>query len=137
MSSNYSRHYNRRKDLALLGEESAANHLSLQGYEIVARNWRAGLWGEVDLIAYDPERTLVFVEVKTRVLESGAKNGIHPIGFEAINRSKQRKIMRSAWRFQQLNGFRSVVRFDAIVIIYCPPETAPQIIHVPNAFMQL
>jgi Holliday junction resolvase-like predicted endonuclease len=68
------------------------------------------------------------------MLADDVQDGIYALGFEAINRSKQRKIMRSAWRFQQLNRLRTIVRFDAIAVIYCPGKTAPQIIHIPNAF---
>jgi len=47
-----------------LGEDTAAKHLSSKGYDILFRNlnWK---WGELDLIARDPDGTLVFIEVKT------------------------------------------------------------------------
>jgi putative endonuclease len=137
INMNYSRHYSRRKELAVLGEAQAAGYLRQQGYTIIAQNWRAGRCGEIDIVASDPKSCLVFVEVKTRVAASA--RGIYLLGFEAINLRKQRKIMRSAWRFQQATGFRASVRFDAIVVIYaCYDRIAcleePEIIHVPNAF---
>jgi putative endonuclease len=56
--------------LGALGEQLAADHLVVDGCEIVARNWRltAGeLRGELDLVAVDPRAGCVVVcEVKTR-----------------------------------------------------------------------
>ena len=139
--------------LVVQGEGAAAGYLSDQGYSIIEKNWRAGRWGEIDLITCDPSGILVFVEVKTRTVTSTVECGIYPLGFEAINLSKQRKIIRSAWRFQRERGYWSAVRFDAITVIYRPrgscnsdtgssssaPDTAsdPVIIHVPNAFAPL
>ena len=41
---------NARRKLGQWGENVAAHHLTAEGYEIVARNWRTGR-GEIDLIA--------------------------------------------------------------------------------------
>lgn len=53
-----------------LGEELAVGHLEVDGYELVARNWRlsAGeLRGELDVIAIDPaDGCVVVCEVKAR-----------------------------------------------------------------------
>ena len=46
------------------GETAACELLGKKGYEITARNYRAGR-GEIDIIARS-ERHIVFVEVKTR-----------------------------------------------------------------------
>ena len=46
------------------GEQAAAEYLEKQGYQILARNFRAGR-GEVDIIARQ-KNVLVFVEVKAR-----------------------------------------------------------------------
>jgi len=46
------------------GEEFAAAWLKAQGWKVIERNARYP-WGELDLVAYDPEGVLVFVEVKT------------------------------------------------------------------------
>ena len=44
----------------------AVEHLTALGMQVLARNWRCR-YGELDVIATDPsDRTLVFVEVKTR-----------------------------------------------------------------------
>ncbi len=55
---------NHRSDLGREGEAFAAKYLEKMGYWIIDRNkrWR---WGELDIIAVAPDKTLVFVEVKT------------------------------------------------------------------------
>lgn len=55
-----------RTELGVLGEQLAVDHLTGQGWTVLARNWRCR-YGELDVIAADPTgRTVVFVEVKTR-----------------------------------------------------------------------
>ena len=54
-----------RAQLGALGEQRAVEHLGALGLRIVARNWRCR-YGEIDVIAEDADRTVVFVEVKTR-----------------------------------------------------------------------
>jgi putative endonuclease len=53
-----------RSDLGREGEIFAAKYLKRIGYWIVDRNkrWK---WGELDIIAIAPDKTLVFIEVKT------------------------------------------------------------------------
>ncbi len=46
-------------------EQRAADYLINNGYQILDRNFRSHK-GEIDLIALDPNRCLVFVEVKYR-----------------------------------------------------------------------
>jgi putative endonuclease len=54
-----------RTQLGAFGEQLAVGHLSSLGLRIMARNWRCR-YGEIDVIAEDAGRTVVFVEVKTR-----------------------------------------------------------------------
>lgn len=46
------------------GEEIAAMFLESKGWQVIDRNYRKP-WGELDIVAKDPEGILVFVEVKT------------------------------------------------------------------------
>ncbi len=55
-----------RHALGLAAEATVAAWLSAAGWQIVERRVRAGAGGEVDLIALDPSRTLVAVEVRAR-----------------------------------------------------------------------
>jgi Holliday junction resolvase-like predicted endonuclease len=54
----------RRQQLGRVGEQMAAELLAGQGYQILARNWRSGRSGEIDLVAQD-DACLVIVEVRT------------------------------------------------------------------------
>jgi putative endonuclease len=52
-----------------LGERLVADRLVEQGWTLLARNWRSSARdcpGELDIIALDPDGTLVVVEVRTR-----------------------------------------------------------------------
>ena len=91
------------------GEGLAVSYLKKRGYSIIQKNFRTSL-GEIDIIAKDKE-TLVFIEVKTREsLEYGQP-------FEAVTRSKRRKIANVALLYlKKLNKIPDC-RFD-IVSIY-------------------
>ncbi|MFH1161748.1 MAG: YraN family protein [Candidatus Jorgensenbacteria bacterium] len=54
----------KRSVLGQLGEEAAARYLSQKKYRIIVRNFRRS-FGELDIVAMAPDKTLVFVEVKT------------------------------------------------------------------------
>lgn len=53
-----------RSELGQEGEEFAATFLKDKGYKILERN-KCEKWGELDIVARAPDKTLVFVEVKT------------------------------------------------------------------------
>lgn len=54
-----------RKDTGSSGEDSAAIHVSEHGFSILSRNYRAGRYGEIDMIGRSGN-LIVFFEVKTR-----------------------------------------------------------------------
>lgn len=92
-----------------LGEVRAEQWLAEQGYEILARNYRAP-GSEIDLIA-DDGVCIVFAEVKLR---TGARTGS---GREAVTAAKQRRICQGAMRYILQNGLTNrQVRFDVIEI---------------------
>lgn len=53
-----------KMSLGARGENFATEYLEKKRYKIIARNVREK-WGEIDIIARAPDKTLVFVEVKT------------------------------------------------------------------------
>jgi putative endonuclease len=55
-----------RHALGRAAERAVAGWLTAAGWTILERGVRAGAGGEVDLIALDPARTLVAVEVRAR-----------------------------------------------------------------------
>lgn len=101
-----------RQRLGAHGEAMAADHLHGLGWEVVERNWRCPS-GEIDLIAVEPDGTVVFCEVKTR----------RGVGFgdplDAITYAKQRKLRElvACW----LSGHSArAVRIDAIGVLLLP-----------------
>ncbi|MBI5220493.1 MAG: YraN family protein [Candidatus Liptonbacteria bacterium] len=72
------------------GEDIACKYLIQNKYEILGRNYRKP-WGEIDIIARAPDRTLVFVEVKTL----GEGSGPYDLTPEDnLTRAKLKKLRR-------------------------------------------
>lgn len=116
-----------RQSLGCRGEAAAAKYLRRQGYRIVARGQRSTL-GELDLIAVD-DRTVVFVEVKTRQ----SREGGHPA--EAVDRDKQRRITRAALGYLKAHRLlEHRARFDVVTVIWPPGARRPAIEHFRHAF---
>jgi putative endonuclease len=126
-STRQSRSEKPKDQLARAGEEAAANFLSSKGYTILYRNIRFPE-GELDLVARW-EKTLVFIEVKTRETEQYGQ----PYHF--ISPEKQRRQMAMASRFISICRLRTVpVRFDVVSIVL-PPGQSAHIEHIENAFL--
>jgi len=98
-----------RRSLGSRGETLAAEHLTREGYRIVARNVRAG-GVELDLVARRG-RLVVFVEVKTR------SGGAYGRPEEAVDARKRARLVAgaAAWlREHRVPGARA--RFDVIAL---------------------
>lgn len=97
-----------RQELGALGEQVAAEHLQGLGWQILQRNWRSR-YGELDLIAVDCERTLVFVEVKTRT--GDGYGGIeHAVTLRKVGRIRR---LAGLWLAGQDRGWSSL-RIDVV-----------------------
>jgi len=55
---------NEKKKIGKEGEDRAVQYLQSKKYKIIERNVLKP-WGELDIVAIAPDKTLVFVEVKT------------------------------------------------------------------------
>ena len=92
------------------GEALACRHLAGQGFVILCRNFRCRS-GELDIVARDPDGTIVFVEVKER---GGAGHGA---GYEAVTFGKRLRVLRAARFYAAGRGLgESAIRFDVISV---------------------
>lgn len=110
------------------GEEIAANFLIARGYRIIERNFRCK-GGEVDIITRDPiDKSLIFVEVKTR---RSLSYGVPQL---AVTPFKQRQISKAALTWLSKNRLHDTnARFDVIAILL-HTDGRHQIEHIQNAF---
>ena len=110
-----------KKIKGAFGEDLATNYLIKNKYKIIARNYSCAM-GEVDIVALD-KKTLVFIEVKTRTSQ------VFGLPREAVNKPKQRHIVKTAQYFrQEYDVFSLEMRFDVIEIL------DEKINHIKNAF---
>lgn len=102
---------NANQALGARGEALAAGHLKAAGYRILECNFRSR-GGEVDIVARDPDGTIVFVEVKTR---SSLAFGLPQL---AVTLRKQRQIAKGALSWLLRNGRQQQpARFDVVAIL--------------------
>jgi len=116
-------------DTGRLGEDAAAEFLENKGWRIAERNWRSGR-GEVDIIAWENDRLLVFVEVKTR---RGDGFG----GPEAsVDAKKQDLLARTAGAYMESIEYDWEIRFD-ILAIFMRNGKLQEIRHSEDAFFPM
>lgn len=112
------------------GERAARRYLKRLGYKLVGGGERDFL-GELDIVAVH-ERTVVFVEVKTRTTHDAG------LPSEAVDQEKQRRLTRLALGFLRRHGLLShATRFDVIAITWPHGSRRPQLEHVQNAFTSI
>ncbi|MFF1452281.1 YraN family protein [Streptomyces sp. NPDC058274] len=114
---------NARGALGKYGEDLAARRLAQAGMTILARNWRAGRTGEIDIVARDGD-ALVICEVKTR----RAGDFEHPM--EAVTPAKADRLRGLAERWLQEHGGAPPggVRIDLVGVLL-PGRGAPVVEH--------
>ncbi len=117
-----------REKLGRAGERLAARYLRRLGYTIVAERYRC-VRGELDLVAVTPDRTVVFVEVKTRRGDSTIQPGA------AVTAEKQRRVIRAAWQFRTEHRIKQhPVRYDVVAVTWPCEGGEPVVVHEQGAF---
>ncbi len=99
-----------KASIGKIGEQMVADFLKSKGYIITAKNYHSK-FGEIDIVAESREYIL-FVEVKTR------KKGSLTTPAEAVSKSKQRKIVLTAYDFLSKLRARISYRFDVAEVYY-------------------
>ena len=125
---------NRRKlltDHKLLGqwgEKRCETFLKKKGLKKLARNFSCKA-GEIDLIMVAPDRTIVFVEVRTRADETFGPPEL------SITHTKKAKLLRTARYFLATSRIEDrPFRFDVVTIVLVQTGRE-QINHYENAFV--
>jgi putative endonuclease len=116
-----------RKLLGRWGEKRCEKFLKRKGLKTLTRNFSCKT-GEIDLVMVDKDRTLVFVEVKTRASEDFSPSE------SAITPAKKARMLRTARHFLATNNIENrPFRFDVVTIVL--GEKGPEEIrHYENAF---
>ncbi len=116
-----------RKTLGDWGEQVASTYLETQGYEIVARNYHSR-HGELDLIATKNNKSLYFIEVKTR------SNHAYGLGEEAINAKKLQAMFASIESYLESLGSEAPTEWqiDIIIVEGRKGDPTPTILHYEN-----
>ncbi|KGF00150.1 YraN family protein [Actinomyces sp. S4-C9] len=95
--------------LGQVGEDLVAEYLTGLGWQILDRNYRRrGV--ELDIVARDPKRGIVFVEVKTRSARGAAT------AWESITEQKMRFLRRGAAVWLSEHERSGSVCMDAVVV---------------------
>ena len=110
------------------GEKRCERFLKRKGLKILTRNFSCKT-GEIDLVMVDTDRTIVFVEVRTKASET----------FEppesSVTASKRARLLRTARYFLATHNIDNrPFRFD-IVTIVLTKTGRPQIKHYENTFL--
>lgn len=117
-----------RRQLGVLGEQYALEHLHKQGYRIAGQNWRCRT-GELDLIAWDGD-LLVFVEVRTR--SSTLRFGTPA---ESVDYRKCAQVMETAQVYVHTHRLQTYqIRFDVISVMTDKAGALLVLDHIKNAF---
>ena len=119
---------NNPEELGKWGEKRAACYLKKNGLKILEKNFSCKT-GEIDIVAVDNDRTIVFVEVKTRSSEkfSAAQ--------DAVNPAKRARLVRAANYFIAVHKIQDrPLRFDVITVVLSK-GSKETINHFPRAFV--
>lgn len=101
----------RNLEVGRRGEALAADEYEARGYRVLARNWRDGRSGELDLVLARG-RLLVVCEVKSR---SSTRFGLPA---EAVDHRKQRRLRALTAAFIAAHDVRpSGIRFDVAAVL--------------------
>ncbi len=117
------------RDIGKAGEKAACRFLKKNGYQILEQNYQrsAGkIIGEIDIIARKDE-LISFVEVKTRKTEDFG------LPCEYVTRSKQQKLIKTAYTYIAEKRLDAPCRFDVIEVL-CDGKKIQTIRHIPDAF---
>lgn len=119
------------KNFGDFGESAAAEYLTKIGYKILSQKYYTP-FGEIDIVALSPcGSTLVFIEVKTR------KDKKFGMAAQSIDKTKIRRIVKSAQVYVSENPADFDCRFDVIEVYGSAANGVSEINHIENAFFDV
>ncbi len=105
----------KRSKLGKLGEDIACEYLVKNNYKIIERNFLRP-WGELDIITKSPDKTLVFIEVKT--INGDFNQAIQPE--QQLSTAKLKRLKKTAslyaGHYQELTREDKGWRIDLIAL---------------------
>ena len=114
-----------RKQKGYYGEQQVCNYLETKGYKVVCKNFTIK-GGEIDIIAIQND-IIAFIEVKAR------QDNCLVSGFEAVTKTKQKLIIKTAIEYLYKNPQNYQPRFDVAEVILINDEII-KINYIENAF---
>lgn len=114
---------NARGALGQYGEELAVRTLTGSGMSVLARNWRGGRTGEIDIVARDGD-VLVMCEVKTR----RAGDFEHPMAAVGARKAQRLRTLAQMWLDAHEGPPPGGVRIDLVGVLV-PRRGAPVVEH--------
>lgn len=108
------------------GEDAAVKALESKGFAILKRNFSVHNVGEIDIIA-EKESDIYVFEVRSRL-----NRGPFPDSAESVIRSKRNKVMRTAARFIDEQGYydRNII-FEVIKVTHDEQGNVLEVEFVP------
>ena len=116
------------------GEDAAVKYLKRKHYKILDRNAVLGKL-ELDVVAKN-KTDIVFVEVKTRSVESVDGNFVYGRPSDAVNLEKRRNTVSAAYAYLKENPSRLNMRIDVIEVYLDKNAEKPTVLkieHIENA----
>jgi putative endonuclease len=108
-----------RRRLGQHAEDWVAAHLRRAGYTVLARNWRWGKVGELDIVArYNT--TIVFVEVRAR---RGSLEEAVSAALDSVNERKRARLLRLAEAYLSDHDLQDVPWHITVVAVACQDDT--------------
>lgn len=114
---------NARGAMGRYGEDVAARTLRDAGLTVLARNWRCGRRGEIDILATEGD-ALVVCEVKTR--REGDFQ--HPMAAVGTDKAARLRSLAERWTAEHGGAPPGGVRIDLIGVIL-PTRGGPRVEH--------
>lgn len=116
------------RELGKIGEAAAMEYIMSRGMKPLARNYRVGRLGEIDIIAQDGD-TLCFIEVKART------GDLYGTPAEAVSRAKRDTIIKVAQVYAASHGMHDMpLRFDVVEVYFGPGRAVKSVQHIKGAF---